>query len=99
MRLLNNEMDVSVWLLLIIGVSFLPLEIYFSYAEDKNDLLYSIQKETKFYTNDGHYIDDFNFAAAGDCGCNQDARDTAINMIETDPEIVVGLGDYSYEKT
>ena len=98
MEVLNKKNIVSIIFMIILSVTFLSPEIYFSYGQDKNDLLNTIQKETKFYTNDGQYIDDFNFAAAGDWGCNQDARDTAVNMIETDPELVVGLGDYSYEK-
>lgn len=100
MRLLNKQYIVSLTLILILGLSFLPLKIYFSQAEDQNKLekLSNIQVENKFYTNDGQYIDDFNFAAAGDWGSNREERDTAVNMIETDPEIVVGLGDYSYEK-
>jgi hypothetical protein len=56
------------------------------------------KREIKYYTKDGQYNNDFNFVAAGDWGCNNKARDTAVNMLETDPELVLGLGDYSYEK-
>ena len=39
----------------------------------------------------------FNFAAAGDFGCNDDTKDTIENMVDRDPELVLGLGDYSYK--
>jgi hypothetical protein len=43
--------------------------------------------------------DNFNFAAAGDFSCNDNTKDTIVNIIEKDPELVLGLGDYSYETT
>jgi Calcineurin-like phosphoesterase len=42
---------------------------------------------------------DFNFAAAGDFGCGKNANRTIINMVDTQPEVVIGLGDLSYQKT
>ena len=42
---------------------------------------------------------DFNFAAAGDWGCNSNTEATVSNMDAKDPERVFGLGDYSYEST
>src|ERR671914_2013397 len=44
-------------------------------------------------------IPGFNFAAAGDWGCTDDTRDTVNNIIDKSPELVLGLGDYSYEDT
>ena len=40
---------------------------------------------------------DFNFAAAGDWACTSDTIDTVNNIIDKNPELVLGLGDYSYE--
>ena len=40
---------------------------------------------------------DFNFAAAGDWGCTDDTTETVNNIIDKNPELVLGLGDYSYE--
>ena len=40
---------------------------------------------------------DFNFAAAGDWGCNSNTVDTVNNIVNKNPELVLGLGDYSYE--
>ena len=42
---------------------------------------------------------EFNFAAAGDWGCTDDTTDTVNNIIDKNPELVLGLGDYSYENT
>jgi glucose/arabinose dehydrogenase/predicted MPP superfamily phosphohydrolase len=42
-------------------------------------------------------LQDYNFAAAGDWGCNPASNDTVTNMVDKDPELVLGLGDYSYE--
>src|ERR671915_2084459 len=39
----------------------------------------------------------FNFAAAGDWGCTDETIDTVNNILDKSPELVLGLGDYSYE--
>jgi Calcineurin-like phosphoesterase len=44
-------------------------------------------------------LSDFNFAAAGDWGCNSNTDKTVNNMIGKNPELVLGLGDYSYQDT
>jgi predicted phosphodiesterase len=42
---------------------------------------------------------EFNFAAVGDWGCTDDTTDTVDNIVDKNPELVLGLGDYSYEST
>src|SRR5215216_5799597 len=42
---------------------------------------------------------EFNFAAAGDWGCTEDTTNTVNNTLDKKPELVLGLGDYSYNKT
>jgi predicted phosphodiesterase len=42
---------------------------------------------------------DFNFAAAGDWACTSDTTDTVNNIVDKNPELVLGLGDLSYEDT
>ena len=42
---------------------------------------------------------DFNFAAVGDWGCTSHTIDTVNNILDKKPELVLGLGDYSYNKT
>ena len=42
---------------------------------------------------------DFNFVAAGDFGCGKNANRTINNMLTREPELAIGLGDLSYQKT
>ena len=42
---------------------------------------------------------DFNFVAAGDWGCDNNARNTFTMMKNMEPELYLTLGDYSYEST
>lgn len=41
--------------------------------------------------------DKFNFAAAGDWGCKAATQRTVNNIMNINPKIVLGLGDFSYE--
>ena len=47
--------------------------------------------------NPFHAIANFKIVAVGDFSCTEDAKNTVINMINIDPELLLGLGDYSYE--
>ena len=38
-------------------------------------------------------------SAAGDWACTSDITDTVNNILDKNPELVLGLGDYSYEDT
>jgi hypothetical protein len=58
-------------------------------------LLFSDNDEYKAYGS----LSDFNFAAAGDWACNGRAVDTVNNIVNKNPELVLGLGDFSYENT
>ena len=73
-----------------------------SYSEDKFSKSYiaensNILENNKEYYSVDNSIEDFNFVAVGDFSCNKDAKNTVINIINTDPEMFLGLGDYSYE--
>jgi hypothetical protein len=48
------------------------------------------------YTKYAFGSSNFNFAAAGDFGCNDNASDTIENIGSKEPELILGLGDYSY---
>ena len=39
---------------------------------------------------------DFNFASAGDWGCKGETTETVNNIVDKTPELVLGLGDFSY---
>lgn len=53
--------------------------------------------ETEDRTKDN--IQDFNFVAAGDFGCGDEPNRTIEGMTKKDPEIVIALGDLSYDKS
>ena len=42
---------------------------------------------------------DFNFAAVGDWGCTSNTNNTVNNIVGKNPELVLALGDYSYNTT
>ena len=44
-------------------------------------------------------ISDFNFVAVGDWGCTPNTVNTVTNTQSRDPELVISLGDFSYEET
>ena len=76
-----------------------------SYSEDKSSNPYirensnAVENNKEYYSekNVSSVEEDFNFVAVGDFSCNEDAKNTVINIINTDPELLLGLGDYSYE--
>ena len=51
-----------------------------------------------FGTAQSNYSD-FNFVAAGDFGCSKNANRTITNMLVKKPEVVIALGDLSYQKS
>jgi hypothetical protein len=57
--------------------------------------LFSNNDEYKAYGS----LSDFNFAAAGDWACESRTVDTVNNIVNKNPELVLGLGDFSYEDT
>lgn len=57
----------------------------------------SMSKEQIYaYALNQSSIADFNFGAAGDWGCTPNSKKTVENIIDKSPELVLGLGDYSY---
>jgi hypothetical protein len=58
-----------------------------------------IYKGFAFDTDGNNVSKSFNFAAAGDFGCTSNTRKTVENMKKNDPELVLALGDLSYQKS
>jgi hypothetical protein len=50
-------------------------------------------------SNDNATSDDFNFAVVGDWSCNPNTQKVVKSIISKDPELVLNLGDNSYEAT
>jgi hypothetical protein len=45
-----------------------------------------------------HAATSFNISTVGDCGCSSNTKDSAKNINNKNPELVLGLGDYSYQR-
>jgi predicted phosphodiesterase len=73
----------------IITVSFLLFLVMINFTNNI-DLIYA-QESTN--------IPDFNFGSAGDWGCNSNTDATVNSIQNQNPELVLGLGDYSYQST
>jgi len=67
-------------LILVLQVTTFSNEIDSNYAYALNNIM----------------LDDFNIAATGDWGCTGNAKNTVNNIIDKNPELVLGLGDYAY---
>ena len=73
--------------------------------DDDDDEKQGLKVEPKSYEGYGLKDEDekgdkdFNFAAAGDFGCSENARNTVRNMEDKNPEVVLPLGDLSYQTT
>jgi phosphodiesterase/alkaline phosphatase D-like protein len=46
-----------------------------------------------------HALSDFNFDAVGDWGYNSNTQSTVNNIKGKNPELIIALGDYSYQPT
>ena len=44
-------------------------------------------------------VENFNFAVAGDFGCDNNVSHTIASIVRRDPELVIALGDLSYSKS
>jgi hypothetical protein len=74
--------------------------------EEKNGKKTEAKKKESFATKDYSFADEgdmkrvkFNFAVAGDFGCSKNAKNTFSNMKDKKPELVIPLGDLSYDKS
>ena len=76
-----------------------------SYSEEQGTNPYimknsnTLENNKEYYSNEGNSVEDFNLVAVGDFSCNEDVKNTVKNIIKADPDLLLGLGDYSYEKS
>lgn len=75
--------------LMVILTLTLVLHAVLTITKGDHDYVYALNNSS---------LADFNFAAAGDWGCNANANNTIKNIIDKNPELVLGLGDYAYRK-
>src|ERR671911_2769300 len=78
--------------IIILSVAILPG----GGAEYENQQQYYAYATTTSITSALPGIINFNFAAAGDWGCTSHTTDTVNNILDKNPELVLGLGDYEY---
>ena len=70
--------------------------IYFLFSE-LYIICYADSKEDDPFISKKFQKSNFNFVAAGDFGCGLESNKTINGMIEKNPELVIALGDLSYE--
>ena len=63
-------------------------------TENKNTNDTNVINQSTYKSN--HTLKDFNFAAVGDWDCTSETDDTVENIIKQNPELVLALGDFSY---
>ena len=80
----NNRKEVG--LLILLTFLLLAIVLFHTPSEGANEL----------GTKEGRQ---FNFVAAGDFGCTSETNSTVSNMVKKDPEIVLALGDLSYNRS
>src|SRR5688572_30007610 len=70
-------------------------------ADDEKQLdLHLLQINNAYATTTSNTnTTDFNFVAIGDWDCNSKTKDTVDNIISKDPELVLALGDLSYDNS
>jgi len=81
---LVSSYSIKCFILLFLFSFSLVFLINHSYATDKNEVASKVQK--------------FNFVAAGDFGCGDEAKKTIDMMSSKQPELVIALGDLAYKK-
>jgi hypothetical protein len=92
--------------MIIMMITLLPISIekngitiknhhYTAYASPSSPSYPSSSSPTKSAVT----LADFNFVAVGDWGCTSDTIDTVKNIVDKDPELVLALGDLSYNST
>ena len=81
-------------LMLLFNSNNLLINGNLAYDETKLDLhTFQINNAYGVVSN----TDNFNFVAVGDWDCNSETEDTVDNIIDKDPELILALGDLSYD--
>src|SRR5215217_1697358 len=83
----------------IIEKSGITIENYYAYSSTSNSSSISNSSLSQQTAADNATLADYNFAAAGDWGCTNDTINTVKNIMNHKPELILALGDLSYNKT
>ncbi|HEY6950065.1 MAG TPA: metallophosphoesterase [Nitrososphaeraceae archaeon] len=82
--LMVNSKQVA--LLTLLTCLLLDNVLFFTQSEGANELGSKVSRQ-------------FNFVAAGDFGCSAEANRTVTDMVKKNPQIVLALGDLSYDRS
>jgi hypothetical protein len=92
---LNKRAKSALYLFLILCVSQLTFISLLHVLMQEDSGVLATTSSTTY--NSPSIIPDFNFAAVGDWGCTPNTINTVTNIESRNPELVLGLGDYSYQ--
>jgi len=70
-----------------------------SEKKDEDKVEFDVNHNYNFADEGDTKRKNFNFAVAGDFGCSKNAKNTISNMNDKKPELVIPLGDLSYDKS
>jgi predicted MPP superfamily phosphohydrolase len=97
---------ISLLLLVIIILSLMPIDGSLSGVKEVEQVIEGKRQQQQFAyataassSSSLRNTTNFNFVAVGDWGCTDDTTDTIKNIQNKDPELVLALGDLSYENT
>lgn len=87
--------------------TYSPNSILFKIYGNHHDINYNQNDNNELTSYKGYNFDDvddnsnesFNFGAVGDFGCSEKAKETVTNIAGKNPELVLTLGDLSYNAT
>jgi predicted MPP superfamily phosphohydrolase len=92
---LNKRVKSALYLFLILCVSQLTFILLLHVIMQEDSGVLATTSSTT--SNSPSIIPDFNFVAVGDWGCTPNTINTVTNLESRNPELVLGLGDYSYQ--
>jgi hypothetical protein len=92
-----RRITAHVSLLILVVMIILSISIDGVVAIVENHFVYASSVSAS--SSSTEILSDFNFAAVGDWGCTEDMTGTVNNILDKNPELVLGLGDFSYEDT
>jgi hypothetical protein len=87
----------ALYFFLLLCVSQLTVISLFPVISQENASVLATTTSSNSTSNSSNFIPDFNFVAVGDWACNPNTEITTRNIVNKNPELVLGLGDYSYQ--
>ena len=80
-------------------IALFAVAILLSLLSSITSLTQILSPQTQIVDAQNVPVPDFNFAAVGDWGCTSNTNNTVNNILNKKPELVLAMGDYSYNTT